>query len=59
MTKKINVLFVCMGNLCRSSMAKGVFTRDLKLAGIREDVGVDSAGTHAYQLGSHLMSGAV
>ena len=48
---KINVLFVCMGNICRSPTAEGVFAYRLKEAGLDSVVGVDSAGTHAYHIG--------
>ena len=51
MTKKVNVLFVCMGNICRSPMAEGVFARDIHNAGFSAEVGMDSAGTHAYHVG--------
>jgi len=49
--KKIKVLFVCMGNICRSPTAEGVFTKlvhDQKLA---QHFSIDSAGTHAYHIG--------
>jgi protein-tyrosine phosphatase len=48
----VNVLFVCMGNICRSPMAHGVFQSMLDEAGIAHLVRVDSAGTHAYHVGS-------
>jgi protein-tyrosine phosphatase len=48
---RINVLFVCMGNICRSPTAEGVFAHKLKNAGLDEVVSVDSAGTHAYHVG--------
>lgn len=51
MTNRVNVLFVCMGNICRSPMAEGVFSRDVKTAGFAGKVGIDSAGTHAYHVG--------
>lgn len=50
-TDKISVLFVCMGNICRSPMAEGVFRRRVEEAGLAERVHVDSAGTHAYHVG--------
>ncbi len=43
------VLFVCMGNICRSPTAEGVLRRKLQDAGLAARVEVDSAGTH----GSH------
>ena len=41
------VLFVCMGNLCRSPTAQAVFARRVADAGLARQVHVDSAGTHA------------
>ncbi|MEX1166693.1 MAG: low molecular weight protein-tyrosine-phosphatase [Hydrogenophaga sp.] len=46
------VLFVCMGNICRSPTAHGVFETQVALAGLSEQVGVDSAGTHGYHEGA-------
>lgn len=50
--KNFAVLFVCMGNICRSPTAHGVFKRKLMDAGIADQVKVDSAGTHNYHAGS-------
>ena len=47
-----SVLFVCMGNICRSPTAHGVFKRKLMDAGMAHLVKVDSAGTHNYHPGS-------
>jgi protein-tyrosine phosphatase len=47
-----SVLFVCMGNICRSPTADGVFKKKLLLAGLAKGVRVDSAGTHNYHPGS-------
>jgi len=47
----INVLFVCMGNICRSPTAEGVFAKHVADAGLQDKIGVDSAGTHAYHIG--------
>jgi protein-tyrosine phosphatase len=49
--EKIKVLFVCMGNICRSPTAEGVFAKLLKDRGLEEQFFVDSAGTHAYHIG--------
>jgi protein-tyrosine phosphatase len=49
--KKIQVLFVCMGNICRSPTAHGVFEALVKANGLDESIKVDSAGTHAYHVG--------
>lgn len=48
---KLSVLFVCMGNICRSPTAHGVFRQYVKDAGLSQTVRVDSAGTHAYHIG--------
>lgn len=50
--KTIRVLFVCMGNICRSPTAEGVFRRLLDEEGDGLVVEIDSAGTHAYHVGS-------
>ncbi|MGB1008316.1 MAG: low molecular weight protein-tyrosine-phosphatase [Thiolinea sp.] len=49
--EKINVLFVCMGNICRSPTAQGVFTNTVVSCGLQERIHIDSAGTHAYHIG--------
>ncbi len=51
MKKDISVLFVCMGNICRSPTAEGVFAKRVADAGLAERVDIDSAGTHAYHVG--------
>lgn len=51
MNKKVRVLFVCMGNICRSPTAQGVFEKVLDEEGLSAMVDVDSAGTHAYHVG--------
>ena len=49
--KQVNVLFVCMGNICRSPTAEGVFAKLAQQHGLEHLIGVDSAGTHAYHSG--------
>ncbi|HEX4918643.1 MAG TPA: low molecular weight protein-tyrosine-phosphatase [Limnobacter sp.] len=50
---KSKVLFVCMGNICRSPTAEGVFRQMVKDAQLDQEISVDSAGTHAYHLGKN------
>ncbi|MEF9995047.1 MAG: low molecular weight protein-tyrosine-phosphatase [Burkholderiaceae bacterium] len=45
------VLFVCMGNICRSPTAEGVFRKMVRDVGLSDTVKVDSAGTHGYHVG--------
>ena len=47
-----SVLFVCMGNICRSPTAHGVFQHRIDALGLAHFVNVDSAGTHNYHPGS-------
>ncbi|MEY6432442.1 low molecular weight protein-tyrosine-phosphatase [Thioalkalicoccus limnaeus] len=47
----VRVLFVCMGNICRSPTAEGVFGRLIEDAGVAHRIVTDSAGTHAYHVG--------
>ncbi|MDQ7072606.1 MAG: low molecular weight protein-tyrosine-phosphatase [Gammaproteobacteria bacterium] len=48
---QIKVLFVCMGNICRSPTAEGVFKKLTEDKGTVDRFFVDSAGTHAYHVG--------
>jgi len=48
---KTAILFVCMGNICRSPTAEGVFRARAELAGMAGALHIDSAGTHAYHVG--------
>src|SRR5690606_5649355 len=45
------VLFVCMGNVCRSPSAQAVFQHMANEAGLADLVRSDSAGTHAFHVG--------
>lgn len=49
--KSVSVLFCCMGNICRSPMAEGVFRHKVAGAGLANRVRIDSAGTHANHVG--------
>lgn len=47
----IKVLFVCLGNICRSPTAEGVFRKLVQEEGLETHIEIDSAGTHAYHIG--------
>lgn len=49
---RCRVLFVCMGNVCRSPTAEAVFRRKIELAGLADLVDCTSAGTHDFNLGA-------
>ena len=51
MSEKVRVLFVCMGNICRSPTAQGVFEKVVEEAGLGHRIEIHSAGTHAYHVG--------
>ncbi len=48
---EVSVLFVCMGNICRSPLAEGVFRRLVEVRAPGLPVRIDSAATHAYHIG--------
>lgn len=50
MSGKLNVLFVCLGNICRSPTAQAVFEMKVRQAFLSEFVSVDSCGTAAYHI---------
>jgi len=47
-----SILFVCLGNICRSPTAEGVMRRKLREAGMHDAIRVDSAGTHGWHAGA-------
>ena len=51
MSEPKSVLFVCLGNICRSPSAEGVFAHYLAERGLSEVITVDSAGTGAWHIG--------
>lgn len=53
----ITVLFVCLGNICRSPMAEGVFQAMVDDAGLSDEIRVDSAGTGAWHVGEKAHPG--
>jgi protein-tyrosine phosphatase len=48
----MRILFVCMGNICRSPTAEGVMRALVREAGLEEEIEVDSAGTGDWHVGS-------
>ena len=50
------VLFVCLGNICRSPIAHAVFRHEIERRGLEAEVEVDSCGTSAYHVGEQADS---
>ncbi|SMO84949.1 low molecular weight protein-tyrosine-phosphatase [Gracilimonas mengyeensis] len=50
------VVFVCLGNICRSPTAEGIFIHKVKEAGLQDYFYIDSAGTGAYHVGESANS---
>ncbi len=50
-SKPTRVLFVCMGNICRSPLAEGVFLSLIRSRGLEKGYAVDSAGTGGWHAG--------
>ena len=53
MSHKVSVIFVCLGNICRSPTAHGVFRQLVIEAGLEKEILIDSAGTAAWHVGKH------
>lgn len=51
-TDRVRILFVCLGNICRSPTAEGVFRRLVEQVGLKERIVIDSAGTGDYHIGA-------
>ena len=53
MTQKISsILFICLGNICRSPLAEGVFRNETKKRGLADQLNIDSAGTGGWHIGN-------
>ncbi|MGB3542418.1 MAG: low molecular weight phosphotyrosine protein phosphatase, partial [Rubrivirga sp.] len=50
--RPVRVLFVCLGNICRSPLAEGLFQDKVKAAGLGAEIWVDSAGTGGWHVGA-------
>ncbi|MFT6629256.1 MAG: protein-tyrosine phosphatase, partial [Flavobacteriales bacterium] len=59
MSRPTNVLFLCLGNICRSPLAEGLFREHVSRMGLAEEFIVDSAGTSAYHAGEPPDPGSV
>ena len=51
MSDRVGVLFVCLGNICRSPMAEGLFLHLVAQRGLSDRFRIESAGTAAYHVG--------
>ncbi|HMY10515.1 MAG TPA: low molecular weight protein-tyrosine-phosphatase, partial [Turneriella sp.] len=54
-----SVLFVCLGNICRSPLAQGIFEHQVRQAGIEKDYDADSAGTSGWHEGEPPHGGSI
>ena len=50
-SNQTSLLFVCLGNICRSPLAEGIFLHLVKEAGLTDRFEIDSAGTGAWHVG--------
>jgi len=51
-TRPVRILFVCLGNICRSPTAEGVMRALVREAGLEDSIELDSAGTGSWHVGS-------
>jgi protein-tyrosine phosphatase len=56
---KISVIFVCLGNICRSPLGEGIFRAKVEAAGLDDRFRIESAGTSAYHVGEPPDPGSV
>lgn len=53
----VTVLFVCLGNICRSPMAEAIFRQKVQQAGLESTIQVFSAATSHWEVGSQPHKG--
>ena len=54
-----NVLMVCLGNICRSPLAEGIFRDLVATRNVSEDFIIDSAGTGGWHVGNPPHNGSI
>lgn len=59
MKERIKILFLCHGNICRSTMAQSIFTHLAKKKGVLDEFEIDSAATSTEELGNPMYPPAV
>lgn len=47
----VSVLFVCLGNICRSPLAEGIFKHRVREAGLENKISAESGGTSGWHIG--------
>lgn len=57
--KSAKILFVCLGNICRSPLAQGIFEKQITELGLSGKIKADSAGTSGWHKGEPPHSGSI
>ena len=55
----VQVLFVCLGNICRSPMAEAVFRKMVDAEGLNQQIYIDSAATSSWEHGNPVQRGTL